>query len=170
MPMRIQPVIAILAYVGLFALAVLVGYVGGQAFLAPSAVPPRAASPAPVQPELPAAQKPSSEPAARPSAPKPQEPTAVQPSAPQEPVEPAPALAPRRGETNILYRVQVGSFISKENAEVRAAQLRTEGFDAYVSQSSGLFRVQVGAFSVRENAERLAEQLKAAGYEVLITP
>lgn len=172
MPMRMQPVIAILAYVGLFALAVMVGYVGGQAFLAPSAAPPRVTRPAPApgQPELPSIQQPSPGPATRPSAPKSQEPAAVPPSIPQETPEPAPAPAPSRGETNVLYRVQVGSFISRENAEARAAKLREEGFDAYVSQASGLFRVQVGAFSVRENAERLAAQLKAAGYDVLVTP
>lgn len=170
MPMRMQPVIAILAYVGLFALAVMVGYVGGQAFLAPSTAPPRVTRPAPApgQPELPSTPQPAPGPATRPAAPKSQEPVAVPPAPPQE--TPAPTPAPSRGETNVLYRVQVGSFISKDNAEARAAKLREEGFDAYVSQAGGLFRVQVGAFSVRENAERLAAQLKAAGYEVLVTP
>jgi cell division septation protein DedD len=71
---------------------------------------------------------------------------------------------------NVLFRVQVGAFISRDNAEARAATLREEGYDAYVSQTGALWKVQVGAFSSRENADRLAAQLKAAGYEVLITP
>src|SRR3989442_11392471 len=73
-------------------------------------------------------------------------------------------------ETGVLYRVQVGAYISRENAEARAAKLREEGFDAYVTQSGTLYKVQVGAFAIRENAERLAGELKAAGYEVLIAP
>src|SRR5438876_980204 len=88
--------------------------------------------------------------------------------------EPAagPATSPAKPgrETGVLYRVQVGAYISRENAEARAAKLREEGFDAYVTQSGTLYKVQVGAFAIRENAERLAAQLKAAGYEVLIAP
>ena len=66
--------------------------------------------------------------------------------------------------------MQVGAFLRRENAEARAAKLREDGFDAYITQSAGLFKVQVGAFAERENALRLAEELRAAGYEVLITP
>jgi N-acetylmuramoyl-L-alanine amidase len=70
----------------------------------------------------------------------------------------------------VLYRVQVGAFLRKDNAEARAAELRAKGYDAYINISAGLFRVQVGAFSERENAVRMAEELRGLGYEVLITP
>lgn len=44
---RVQPAIVILALVGLFAIAVLVGYVGGQTFLTPvTSQRPRPARPA----------------------------------------------------------------------------------------------------------------------------
>ncbi|TMI97578.1 MAG: SPOR domain-containing protein [Bacillati bacterium ANGP1] len=149
--MRLQPVVAVLALVGLFAISVLVGYVGGQAFLTPSAPAPRPARPAPASPE--------------PQAPAPA------PGPPQAPAT-GPTTTPAKPgpETGVLYRVQVGAYISRENAEARAAKLREEGFDAYVTQSGTLYKVQVGAFAIRENAERLAGELKAAGYEVLIAP
>ncbi len=170
--MRLQPVVVVLALVGLFAIAVLVGYVGGQTFLAPSPATPRAARPTPVvtEPEQPGP-KPATESPARPEPSKPQEPAIVpqSPAMTPEP-QPRPVPAPQAGDTGALYRVQVGAFIGKDKAEARAAKLREGGFDAYVTQAGPLYRVQVGAFAVRENAERLAEQLRAAGYEVLITP
>ena len=167
--MRLQPLVAVLALVGLFAISVLAGYVGGQAFLTPSAPTPRPARSAPASPEtITPAPAPSPPPDASPrSTPKPPDTTAP----PQEPAA-GPATSPAKPgrETGVLYRVQVGAYISRENAEARAAKLREEGFDAYVTQSGTLYKVQVGAFAIRENAERLAAQLKAAGYEVLIAP
>jgi len=153
--MRLQPLVAVLALVGLFAISVLVGYVGGQAFLTPSAPTPRPARSAPASPET--------------ITPTPKPPDTTAP--PEEPAA-GPATPPGKPgrETGVLYRVQVGAYISRENAEARAAKLREEGFDAYVTQSGTLYKVQVGAFAIRENAERLAAQLKAAGYEVLIAP
>ena len=148
--MRLQPLVAVLALVGLFAISVLVGYVGGQAFLTPSAPTPRPARSAPASPEtITPAPAPSPPPdASSRSTPKPPDTTAP----PEEPAA-GPATPPGKPgrETGVLYRVQVGAYISRENAEARAAKL-------------------VAAFAIRENAERLAAQLKAAGYEVLIAP
>lgn len=170
--MRFQPVVVVLALVGLFAISVLVGYVGGQTFLAPSPPAPRTARPTPVvtEPEQPGT-KPAAETPGGPAPAAPQEP-AVVPQSPATTPEPQPRStpAPQAGNTGALYRVQVGAFIGRDRAEARAAKLREEGFDAYVTQAGPLWRVQVGAFAVRENAERLATQLRAAGYEVLITP
>jgi len=163
--MRVQPVVIVLALVGLFAISVLVGYVGGQTFLAPSPPTPRTGRPTTVvtEPE-PQGAKPATESPVTPPAAVPQAPAAT--SEPQ----PRPAPAPQAGDAGALYRVQVGAFIGKVNAEARAAKLRAQGFDAYVTQAGPLWRVQVGAFAVRENAERLAQQLRDAGYEVIITP
>ncbi len=168
--MRFQPVVVVLALVGLFAISVLVGYVGGQTFLAPSPATPRTARPTPAVtgPEQPGP-KPGTEAPGGPTPSTPQEP-AIVPQSPATTPEPRSSPAPQAGDTGALYRVQVGAFIGKDRAEARAAKLREEGFDAYVTQAGPLWRVQVGAFAVRENAERLAQQLRAAGYEVLITP
>jgi N-acetylmuramoyl-L-alanine amidase len=82
---------------------------------------------------------------------------------------PAPPVAPAPPVSSVTYRVQVGAFLKRENADARVAQLTKDGFDAYINQSGGLFKVQVGAFTERENAEQLAARLRALGYEVLIT-
>lgn len=44
----------------------------------------------------------------------------------------APA-APAAPQNKTLYRVQVGAFHSKENAEAYAAKVKAEGFDAFVT-------------------------------------
>lgn len=168
--LRIQPVVAILALVGLFAVSVLVGYVGGQTFLTPATSQrPRPARPVPVPEPAPSPlQTTPLSPAPSPAL---DLPASGRTQVAPEPVSPTQLTPPAPSQAGaVLFRVQVGAFISRENAEARAVKLREEGFDAYVSQSGTLWKVQVGAFSVRENAERLAEQLRTAGYEVLITP
>lgn len=163
MQIRLQPLVAGLALVGLFAISVLIGYVAGLAFLAPSApAPARSVRPAPLAGEQAQTPAPTPQPETKPPA--------ATPPAPTPPTEPAtPATQSAQQVGAVLYRVQVGAYVSKENAESRAAKLRDAGFDAYVTQGGSLYIVQVGAFAVRENAERLADQLRAAGYKVIIT-
>lgn len=70
----------------------------------------------------------------------------------------------------ILYRVQVGAFSKKLNADTLLESLKTLGFsDAYVRLINGLYKVQVGAFSVKGNADKLAEKLKSYGHATYIT-
>ena len=71
--------------------------------------------------------------------------------------------------TPTLYRVQVGAFLCKQNAENLKQKLIASGFQNPFIAKSGLFyKVQVGAFSVKLNAERLLDRLKAAGYNGFI--
>ena len=49
---------------------------------------------------------------------------------PAEPVEPAPE--PEQPATDKLYRVQVGAFANRENAERKLAKLKSAGFDGYI--------------------------------------
>lgn len=65
---------------------------------------------------------------------------------------------------NTLYRVQVGAFAVKENAEKMQQKLRADGYDTIIKVVSSLYKVQTGAFSIKENAEKMKEQLEAAGY------
>lgn len=163
---------------GLFAIAVLVGYVGGRAFLAPTTSAPRPlvrpvpqASPAPVAPRIAPAQPRLAPPAPAPPPQREPEPE-PEPSPPPAP-RPAPAPSPppqAAPPSGVVYRVQVGAFLKRENAAVRAEQLRQDGFNAYINQSGGLFKVQVGSFGDRDNATELAEQLRNRGYQVLILP
>lgn len=76
---------------------------------------------------------------------------------------------PSAPEPTTLYRVQLGAFAVKENAERLLNQLRAVASDAFIVNVDGLYKVQVGAFSVKANAERLAEKLKNQGYQTYIT-
>lgn len=63
-----------------------------------------------------------------------------------------------------LYRVQVGAFKVKDNADAMLASVKAKGFEAFVTQVSGLYKVQVGAYSVKANAENQLAKMKAAGF------
>ena len=51
---------------------------------------------------------------------------------PAEPVEPSPE--PEQPATDKLYRVQVGAFANRENAEKMLQRLKAAGFDAFIRQ------------------------------------
>lgn len=68
-----------------------------------------------------------------------------------------------------LYKVQIGAFKVKANADALAANAVSKGFDAIVLSTGGFFKVQIGAFSSRDNAESLAERAKKAGFDTVIT-
>lgn len=76
----------------------------------------------------------------------------------------------------ILYRVQVGAYSKKTNADVmqqRIIELEDTigaGYrNAYVRYLDPYFKVQVGAFSVRSNAERVIADLKSRNIDSFIT-
>jgi cell division protein FtsN len=63
--------------------------------------------------------------------------------------------------------VQLGSFASRANAEHLAQQVRSQGFEVSVSQSSSgrhLFRVRVGAAKTQAGALALEQKLRALGH------
>lgn len=76
---------------------------------------------------------------------------------------------PAAPEPTTLYRVQLGAFAVKENAERLLDQAKAIASDAFIVQVDGLYKVQVGAFGVKSNAEKLAEKLKSQGYQTYIT-
>ncbi len=79
-------------------------------------------------------------------------------------VEPKPVV-PR-----ISYRVQVGAFSKKANAERKMQAVQAAGFDAFVVSVDGkLWRVQVGAFEEKANAVKLQTQLQRAGFSGYVT-
>jgi N-acetylmuramoyl-L-alanine amidase len=69
----------------------------------------------------------------------------------------------------ILYRVQVGAYSIKANADKLQAELKSKGIDCFVKQINGLYKVQCGAYSVRANADAMANRLKSLGYSCFIT-
>ena len=73
-------------------------------------------------------------------------------------------------ETTILYRVQVGAFTVKQNAENLRQKLIALGYDDAFIQTAAVNgrvfnRVQVGAFSVKQNADNLLTKLAEQGYD-----
>lgn len=68
-----------------------------------------------------------------------------------------------------LYRVQVGAYSVKNNADVQLKKVKATGFDTYMVKVGGLYKIQVGAYSKKENAEAMQKKLKAKGFESFIT-
>ena len=73
-----------------------------------------------------------------------------------------------KDEENIIYRVQVGAFANRDNANKLLNSLKKAGFDGYLVpvnvNGQNLLRVQVGAFAIYENAVNLKTKLNKSGY------
>jgi len=90
--------------------------------------------------------------------------------APQPQTEPAKPAASTTG----MWAVQLGSFSNKENAEKLAADLRKQGYAAFLSQlqtSSGqLHRVRIGPQKDRASAEAMAARLLKVNHKGQVVP
>jgi DedD protein len=89
---------------------------------------------------------------------------------PRQPVqEAAPASSGTATSETGLWAVQLGSFSNQENAERLAAELRKQGYAAFLSQiktgESSLHRVRIGPQKDRDAAEAVAAKLKSAGHD-----
>ena len=67
-----------------------------------------------------------------------------------------------------LYKVQVGAFRAKENADSLERRLQSRGYNTFVFLDQGLYKVQVGAFSEKRNADSLATRLRRDGFDTFI--
>jgi DedD protein len=92
---------------------------------------------------------------------------------------PAPAEArvvssPASASATGMWAVQLGSFSNKSNAEMLAADLRKQGYAAFLSQlatnSGSLHRVRIGPQKDRQGAEAVAARLKNAGHTGQVVP
>ncbi|MDH3338108.1 MAG: SPOR domain-containing protein [Gammaproteobacteria bacterium] len=90
------------------------------------------------------------------------------------PEQPAPQPSVATASTTGMWAVQLGSFSSQENAEKLAADLRKQGFAAFLSQlstdSGQLHRVRIGPQKDRASAEAMAERLRKAGQKGQVVP
>ncbi len=68
-----------------------------------------------------------------------------------------------------LFRVQVGSFRNRENADRLLATLLENDFPAFIVFDDNLYRVQVGAFRNLDNAVRMERRLRRYRYNTFIT-
>lgn len=65
-----------------------------------------------------------------------------------------------------LYRVQIGAFSEKSNADTQLFNVKAKGFkDAFVTKVDKWYKVQVGAFENKTNAEKQLEKVKQAGFK-----
>lgn len=81
-------------------------------------------------------------------------------------------LTQKEPETQaVIYRVQVGAFTKKTNAEKKRMALVSAGFeDAFLACVDGnLWRVQVGAYSVKANAEKKLAEVQKKGFTGFVT-
>ncbi len=105
------------------------------------------------------------------------------------PAEPAPEVTPTvvaeprprttppalvASSSTGMWAVQLGSFGNQQNAERLAADLRKQGFAAFLSQlstdSGQLHRVRIGPQKDRESAEAMAARLAKAGHKGRVVP
>ncbi len=74
---------------------------------------------------------------------------------------------------NTIYKVQLGAFSTKDNAQNLINELKGKGVDATVvplkKDGKDYFRVQAGAYKNKESADKLAGDLKNQGYPVFIS-
>ncbi len=101
-----------------------------------------------------------------------------------EPAPSVPVAAPTGGNAESagpgdvsatgMWAVQLGSFSNPQNAERLAAELRSKGYAAFLSQlksSSGpLHRVRIGPQKDRESAEAVARRLSTDGHKGQVLP
>jgi len=84
-----------------------------------------------------------------------------------------PAPTPAASTTG-MWAVQLGSFSNKDNAEKLAADLRKQGYAAFLSQLSTdtgqLHRVRIGPQKDRAGAEAMASRLAKVGHDGQVVP
>lgn len=67
-----------------------------------------------------------------------------------------------------LYRVQVGAYKQKDNADRMLNSLLMEGFPAFILNQDGYYKVQVGAFMYLTNAIKMERRLRCFHYSTYI--
>jgi len=78
-------------------------------------------------------------------------------------------LEPAAPASTVMYRVQVGAFISPNSAARRAEEVKQKtGYDCFITDDGTMSRVICGSFSVRANAEQRMKEMQAAGIEAII--
>lgn len=81
-----------------------------------------------------------------------------------------PEVKPESQPSGTLYRVQVGAYSVKANADAQLAKVKAAGFsDAFVTKVDNLYKVQVGAYSVKKNADNMLANIKSKGFDAFIT-
>lgn len=67
------------------------------------------------------------------------------------------------------YRVQVGAYLYRVNAERKERQVKEAGFDCFITHKDEYYRVQAGAYKEFENALKKETALRNKGFDVYIS-
>lgn len=130
-------------------------------------VPPDA--PPVTPPALPQAPPPPDPDPVMPPEPPPPPPSRTPPASQAQPPAGRAADPPASGD----WALQIGAFVSRQNAEGLVAKLEAKGYAAYIARpegSSSLFAVRVGPFQTRAQADDTSQRLSRdpEGYKPLI--
>lgn len=68
-----------------------------------------------------------------------------------------------------LYRVQVGAFRNRDNADRLLEPLLDMGYPAFIIYQDDLYKVQVGAYKNLDNAVDMERKLRKLKYNTYIT-
>ena len=71
-------------------------------------------------------------------------------------------------ENEALYRVQVGAYRNKDNADRMLNSLLVDGFPAFIVYDDGYYKVQVGAYRILLNAIKMEQRLRRFRYSTYI--
>lgn len=68
-----------------------------------------------------------------------------------------------------LYRVQVGAYKVKANAEAQLKEIKKAGFkDAFITREKEFYKIQTGAYKNKANAENQLKEIKKKGFDGFI--
>lgn len=71
-------------------------------------------------------------------------------------------------ENEALYRVQIGAYRNKDNADRMLNSLLMDGFPAFIIYEDGYYKVQVGAYRILLNAIKMEQRLRRFRYSTYI--
>lgn len=71
-------------------------------------------------------------------------------------------------ENEALYRVQVGAYRNKDNADRMLNSILMDGFPAFIIYEDGYYKVQVGAYRILLNAIKMEQRLRRFRYSTYI--
>lgn len=71
-------------------------------------------------------------------------------------------------ENEALYRVQVGAYRNKDNADRMLNSLLMDGFPAFIIYEDGYYKVLVGAYRILLNAIKMEQRLRRFRYSTYI--
>lgn len=71
-------------------------------------------------------------------------------------------------ENEALYRVQVGAYRNKDNADRMLNSLLMDGFPAFIIYEDGYYKVQVSAYRILLNAIKMEQRLRRFRYSTYI--